>query len=142
MTPSETNPPNQANPPNPPNQANPPNPPNQANPPSEPLEFADFEAFWPHFLSSHRNSVVRWAHVAALASLLIGLRRARKQRRLWPLIKGGAVAGALAVFSHPLLEDEWPQNLGNPRFAARGFLRLCLRTVSGRIHDDLAALEK
>lgn len=130
MTPSETNPPNQTNPPNSPNQA------------SEPPEFADFEAFWPHFLSSHRNPVVRWAHVAALASLLIGLRRARKQRRLWPLIKGGAVAGALAVFSHPLLEDEWPQNLGNPRFAARGFLRLCLRTVSGRIQDDLAALEK
>lgn len=112
----------------------------QTTPPA-PGEFEDFEAFWPHFLESHRNPAVRWAHVAALASLLIGLRRARKQRRLFPLVAGGAVAGALAVFSHPLLEGEWPQNLGRPRYAARGFLRLCLRTVSGRIEDDLAALD-
>jgi hypothetical protein len=110
-------------------------------PPTQPPEFVSFEEFWPHFLSSHRNPAVRWAHVAALASLLIGLRRARKQRRLFPLVAGGAVAGALAVFSHPLLEGEWPQNLGQPRCAARGFLRLCLRTVSGRIEDDLAALD-
>lgn len=118
-------------------------PPAQPEPPaqSEPPEFTSFEAFWPHFLESHRNPAVRWAHVAALASLLIGLRRARRQRRLFPLVAGGAVAGALAVFSHPLLEGEWPQNLGRPRYAARGFLRLCLRTVSGRIADDLAALD-
>lgn len=107
-----------------------------------PRTFTDFEEFWPHFISSHRRPATRWAHVAAAGAALLGLRRARKQGRLLPLLVGGAVAGGLAVLAHPLLEGDWPQNLEHPRFAARAFVRLCLRTLSGRIHEDLAALDR
>lgn len=100
----------------------------------------DFESFWNHFLKSHQNPATRWAHVAALAVGVLAVRRAIKKRSLKPLLLGGAAFAGLAVLSHRLLDGTWPENFGEPVFATRAFLRLCMRTVSGRVHEDLAAL--
>lgn len=96
-------------------------------------QFSDFESFWTHFLSSHQHSAVRWCHVAGLLCGVSGLAVAVRQRRLRPLLLGGGAFAALAIFSHPLLGGNWPENFGHPRWAARSFLRLCVRTVTGTI---------
>lgn len=99
-----------------------------------------FEQFWPHFLSSHRQPATRWMHVAAVGAATVGIYAAVRRRRLAPLLVGSAAAFALATAAHPLFEGNTPQNLGRPLWAARGFLRLCVRTVTGRISAEVAEL--
>jgi hypothetical protein len=108
---------------------------------TNPADLDDFEAFWRHFLTSHRSPATRWAHVAALALGLLGAGAALRRRPVTALLLGGG-AVALAVLSHPLFEGNWPENFGRPVWAARAFLRLCLRTVSGAIAEDLANLDR
>ncbi len=103
-------------------------------------QLATFEQFWPHFLSSHRRPVTRFMHVAALGAAAVGMYAAVRRRRLSPLLIGGAAAFTLATAAHPLFEGNTPQNLGRPLWAARGFLRLCVRTVTGRISAEVADL--
>ncbi len=100
----------------------------------------DFEAFWPHFLRSHQSPIVRWCHVAALGCGIAAVSSVRRGRVGRALLLGGATA-ALAVVSHVAVEGKGPENLGRPLWAGRAFLRLCMRTISGRIHADLEALE-
>jgi hypothetical protein len=57
-----------------------------------------------------------------------------------PVLAGGAMAAVLAIGAHPVFEGNTAENLGRPRWAARAFARLCLRTVTGAIHADLARL--
>lgn len=99
----------------------------------------DFETFWPQFLANHQNPLVRWAHVAALGCA-IGAVSAARRGRLGRAVVLGGTAAALAVGAHHVLDGHGPQNFGQPLWAARGFLRLCARTVTGSIHDDLARL--
>lgn len=101
-------------------------------------EPADFEAFWEQFLRSHHDPLLRWCHVAALGCGVAALGAARRRRPLLALTLGGAAA-ALAVGSHHALAGKGPENLGRPLWGARAFLRLCLRTVSGRIEDEVRA---
>lgn len=104
-------------------------------------QLQDFEAFWMHFLKGHQHPGTRWAHVAALAVGALSIHRAIKKRSVMPLLVGAPVAAGLAVFAHPIFEGNWPENTsGPPAFVARAFLRLCARTVSGRVQADLAAL--
>lgn len=103
------------------------------------LPSQDFEDFWQHFLRSHQSPVVRWCHVAALGCGVAALLAARRGRFARALLLGGAT-GALAVASHIAIEGHGPENFGRPLWAGRAFLRLCLRTVSGRIHADLDVL--
>lgn len=98
----------------------------------------DFEAFWQQFLRSHHSPIVRWCHVAALGCGIGAVLAARKGRIGRALFLGSATA-ALAVASHVVIEGKGPENFGRPLWAGRAFLRLCARTVSGRIHADLAA---
>lgn len=100
----------------------------------------DFEAFWKKFLSDHPSKWNRWAHVAALAAGTAGAALAIRRRSIRPAIVGGAMAAAFAVGGHPLFQGDRPKNFGNPRFAARAFLRLCVRTVTGRATEELAAM--
>ncbi len=104
-----------------------------------PTPFPDFEAFWRHFMTSHRSAAVRYCHVAALGCGLLGLGMALRKRRLWPAVLGAGGFAALAILSHPLLTGTWPENFGHPVWAARAFLRLCRKTVTGSIYEDLPA---
>ena len=80
-------------------------------------------------------------HVAAVSVAAVGLFSAVRQRRLMPLVLGGAAGFALATVAHPLFEGNTPENLGRPLWAARGLLRLCARTVTGRINAEVAELD-
>lgn len=99
-----------------------------------------FEQFWPHFLSSHRQPLTRWLHVAAVGVGTIGVIKALRQRRLGPALLGTAAGAALALGAHPLVEGNRAENGGQPLWAARALLRLCARTISGSIDADLAEL--
>jgi hypothetical protein len=101
-----------------------------------------FEQFWPHFLSSHRQPLTRWLHVAALGVGALGVLTALRQRRLGPALLGTTAGAALALFAHPLVEGNRAENGGQPLWAARALLRMCGRTISGSIAADLAELER
>lgn len=60
-------------------------------------EFKDFEEFWPHFLSSHQNSLTRWMHVAGLAAGTGGIATALILKKKWPLLLGTGLFAALAL---------------------------------------------
>ncbi|MCA9682376.1 MAG: DUF962 domain-containing protein [Myxococcales bacterium] len=105
-------------------------------------EFSDFESFWPHFLSSHMRAATRWAHVAALAVGVLGLIATIVLRHWLPLVLGAAGTAALAVGAHPLFEGNRAENLGRPLWGARGFWRLCVRTIAGSIEAEVAALAR
>jgi len=110
-----------------------------------PQTFENFEQYWPHFLSSHRKASTRWAHVAAVGAGLTGFAFALGRRSVWPGIVGVVAASALANRAHAVFEGHTPENTaanpGKPHWAARSFLRLCVRTITGEIEDDLQRLE-
>ena len=100
----------------------------------------DFEVFWEKFLQDHPSALNRWAHVAALAAGAGGVTVALSQRSLRPLFFGLGAAAALATLGHPVFQGDRPKNFGQPRFAARAFVRLCVRTVTGAASLELAQL--
>jgi hypothetical protein len=100
----------------------------------------DFEAFWKKFLSDHPSSLNRWMHVAALVAGTTGVGRALSRRSIKPALVGFALAGAFAFVGHPLFQGDRPKNFGRPRYAARAFLRLCIRTVTGEAQRELAEM--
>lgn len=100
----------------------------------------DFEAFWKKFLSDHPSAANRWAHVGALVAGAGGVAWALRSRSISPALKGAALAAALAVGGHPVFQGDQPKNFGRPLWAARAFLRLCVRTVTGRAERELAEM--
>jgi|HubBroStandDraft_2_1064218.scaffolds.fasta_scaffold243242_2 hypothetical protein len=101
----------------------------------------DFESFWRHFLADHPSPANRWAHVAALVAGVGGAVLAVRRRSLAPALAGAALASALAGGGHPVFQGDRPQNFGKPLWAARAFLRLCARTVTGRAAEELAEIQ-
>ena len=100
----------------------------------------DFEAFWKKFLADHPSRANRWAHVAALVAGAGGAVWAIRRGSVAPAILGAVAAGALAVGGHPVFQGDRPKNFGRPLFAARAFVRLCVRTVDGSADTELAQL--
>lgn len=99
---------------------------------------ASFEDFWLSFVADHKSARNRWAHVAGLTAGALGLGVAVARKSPVPLVLGAAAFAAFAVFGHPVFEGNRAKNFGRPVFAARAFMRLCLRTVTGAIDEDLA----
>ena len=62
------------------------------------------------------------------------------RRSISPALKGAALAAALAVGGHPVFQGDQPKNFGRPLWAARAFLRLCVRTITGRAERELAEM--
>jgi len=100
----------------------------------------DFEAFWKKFLADHPSALNRWAHVAALVAGTSGVLIAMRRRSMRPLVVGIGAAAALATLGHPIFQGDRPKNFGQPRLAARAFLRLCFRTVTGEAALELARM--
>ncbi len=101
----------------------------------------NFEAFWKKFLSDHPSRANRWAHVAALVAGAGGVVWAIRRRSIGPALKGAALAGALAVGGHPVFQGDRPKNFGRPLWAARAFVRMCARTVTGRADEELREMQ-
>lgn len=98
---------------------------------------ADFEEFWKDFLRDHWSPATRWMHVAALASGVAGVAWAVREKKLQPLLFGVGVAAGFAVGGHPLFQGDRPKNFRRPAWAARAFVRLCVRTVTGAAAEEL-----
>jgi hypothetical protein len=98
----------------------------------------DFESFWKKFLADHPSALNRWAHVAALAAGVGGLGVALARRSALPAVVGVSAAAALAVGGHPVFQGDRPKNFGKPIWAARAFLRLSVRTITGAAGRELA----
>lgn len=105
------------------------------------LQFHDFEAFWNHFLASHRHPATRWMHVALVAVALRGAVKSMRTGSIKPLLFGAATASALATISHRFIEDDRPERTGKPLWSALALGRLVVRTLNGSIDQDLANLE-
>jgi hypothetical protein len=100
----------------------------------------DFEAFWKKFLSDHPSSANRWAHVGALVAGAGGVILAIRRRSIAPAVLGATIAGVLAGGGHPVFQGDRPKNFGKPLWAARAFLRLCARTITGTAEAELAQI--
>ena len=107
-----------------------------------PQEITDFEAFWLHFLTSHQRAATRWAHVAGLSLGVAGAVAALATRKVWPAALGGAAFAALALGAHPVLEGNRAENFGRPLWAARALGRMWVRSITGSIDADLAAIAR
>lgn len=103
-------------------------------------EAQDFEAFWRRFLGDHPSPANRWGHVAALVAGVGGAVWALERRSLAPALAGAVLAGTLAAGGHPVFQGDKPKNFGKPLWAARAFLRLCARQVTGRAAQELDEL--
>jgi hypothetical protein len=102
----------------------------------------DFEAFWRKFLSDHPSRANRWAHVGALVAGTGGAVWALRRGSVGPALAGGVLAAVLAVGGHPVFQGDRPKNFGRPVWAARAFVRLCVRTVTGRADEELAEMAR
>src|SRR5262245_45591305 len=100
----------------------------------------DFEAFWKKFLGDHWSAANRWTHVAALSAGVGGVALAVARRSAAPALIGAGAMAALAAGGHPIFQGDRPKNFGRPLWAARAFLRLCARTVTGAASRELAEM--
>ncbi|MCA9571159.1 MAG: DUF962 domain-containing protein, partial [Myxococcales bacterium] len=95
-----------------------------------------FEAFWPYYLSEHRNPVCRGLHyvgtgtglaVAGLGTLMLN-----------PFaIPAGMVCGYGAAWvGHFIIEKNRPATFTYPAWSLRGDMRMLKLKVTGRLHAD------
>ena len=104
--------------------------------------FNDFEEFWGHFLSQHRHPATRWIHVAIVVVGVHGTLRAARKGSLAPILKAAATASVMAAFAHRVFEGGPPERKGgrHPLWSGRAFARLVVRTVTGRVKEEVANL--
>lgn len=99
-------------------------------------EFANFQEFWPFYLSEHMNAVSRAWHFAGITTglLVAGAMFATGRWYLSPL---GLIPGYLfAWVGHFGYEKNIPASFSKPWLSLLGDLNMYWRTLTGRIGDD------
>ena len=98
--------------------------------------YSSFEAFWPYYLSEHRNPVCRGLHyvgtTAALCTLALGL------ATLNPLaVPAALIAGyGGAWIGHFIIEGNRPATFTYPAWSLRGDFRMLKLKLTGKLHSD------
>jgi hypothetical protein len=99
-------------------------------------KLSSFEAFWPHYLSEHRDPINRALHFVgtSLVYVLIGASALVSFRWLWfaPIVGYG-----FAWVGHFLVEKNRPATFSYPLWSLRGDFRMHARTITGRLRKDL-----
>ena len=106
-------------------------------------EPSDYQEFWPYYLSQHLHPMTERVHAGAtMAAMATGLAAALRRRpRLFAL--SPLVAYGPAFASHFIWEGNRPVTLqGNPFWAMRADLELLYKVLTGRIHDEVAAIRR
>jgi hypothetical protein len=106
---------------------------------AEAREFADFEEYFPYYVSQHSRPATRWLHFAGthlgVAATTVALVRRRPAGLLaLPLIGYGVAWG-----SHLAIEKNRPATFGHPLWSLRGDLRMIAMLWQGR-DDELTRI--
>jgi hypothetical protein len=104
-------------------------------------EYADFEEYFPYYVSQHSRTATRWLHFAGThlgtAAAMVALVRRRPAGLLaLPLIGYG-----VAWCSHLAIEKNRPASFGHPLWSLRGDLRRISMMWQGR-DDELARIAR
>lgn len=103
--------------------------------------YDNFDAFWYHFVGSHKKPATQWMHTAGVAAFCAGIATSVARRSPWPFVIGGASFAALAVGAHPLFEGNWPENTGQPIFGIVANFRMAFHTLAGTMPLEIARAE-
>ena len=99
-------------------------------------DFANFQEFWPFYLSEHMNATSRAWHFAGITAGLVVAGTMFGTGR-WYLSPLGLVPGYLfAWVGHFGYEKNIPASFSQPWFSLLGDLNMYWRTLSGRIGQD------
>ena len=102
----------------------------------EKYEFANFEEFWPFYLSEHMHPASRAWHFAGISTGVV-LAGAMFATGRWYLSPLGLVPGYLfAWVGHFGYEKNIPASFSQPWLALLGDLNMYWRTATGRIGQD------
>jgi len=97
-----------------------------------------FEEFWPRYLRAHRLPGTRAMHYLATAVGMMAAAEAAMLRQPWVLVAGIALAYAIAIAAHRLIERNAPLIAVNPVWGAIADLRMTWLAMTGRLGRELA----
>jgi hypothetical protein len=101
-------------------------------------EFANYDAFWLHYLTAHRRPATRLMHYCGTA-LGVGCLAAAALTQEWRLIVAAPIVGyACAWIGHFALEGNRPATFGHPVWSLVSDFRMLALAVSGRLGRHLA----
>jgi hypothetical protein len=101
-------------------------------------QFADYDAFWLHYLGAHRRPGTRLLHYSGTCLGVLCLVAAGLAAD-WRLAVAAPLVGyACAWFGHFLLEGNRPATFGHPVWSFLSDFRMLALAVSGRLDRHLA----
>ena len=108
-----------------------------AQPPAAPA-FADYDAFWLHYLAQHRRPATRLLHYAgtSLGVVCVALAVAARDWRF--LIVAPLIGYGCAWFGHFGLEGNKPATFGHPLWSFLSDFRMLGLAATGRLGRQLA----
>jgi len=108
--------------------------PNRADSP----EFADYDAFWLHYLAAHRRPATRLLHYCGTSLGVICIAAAALTGE-WRLVVAAPIIGyAFAWIGHFVLEGNRPATFGHPVWSFLSDFRMLALAVAGRLDRHLA----
>ena len=95
--------------------------------------FTSFSAFYPFYLSEHRNRISRRLHVAGSCGVLALLVVAIVRHDAWWLLATLPVGYGCAWIGHLMFERNRPATFRHPLYSFLGDWRMFLDVLRGRI---------
>jgi hypothetical protein len=100
--------------------------------------FADYDAFWLHYLAEHRRPGTRLLHYCGTCVGLVGLIAAGITADWRPAVAAPLVGYACAWVGHFVLEGNRPATFGHPVWSFLSDFRMLGLAVAGRLDRHLA----
>ncbi len=95
-------------------------------------EFADFDEFFPYYVSQHSKPLTRKFHFAGThLGAAVGLVGAARGKPAW-LAAVPVISYGMAWFSHFVIEKNRPATFGHPLWSLRGDVLMLARMWQGR----------
>jgi hypothetical protein len=100
--------------------------------------YADFAAFWPHYLAQHANPRTRAVHYCGtvLGCLLLGCFAVGGG--VWALVAAPVAGYGPAWAAHALIERNRPATFTHPLWSFAGDFRMLYCAATGRLRAELA----
>ncbi len=99
-------------------------------------QFADYDEFWPFYLSQHSKPKTRAWHFVGTSFVFLFIIFAVFVK-WWLVFLAPVVAYGLAWYSHFLIEGNKPATFGHPVWSLRADFRMYFYILRGKIGEEL-----